>query len=79
MATEPRDEDLLDEIDLKDIRQGLADIEAGRVTPHERAMAWLLDRYKLKHDPREPCQGAPSLGAPASPPACPEESAERRQ
>lgn len=38
---------LLDEIDLlKDVCRGLADIEAGRVTPHEEAMDRLRDRYK---------------------------------
>jgi hypothetical protein len=58
----------------KDIQRGLEDIEAGRVTPHEEVMRRLLDRYKV-----EPCQGALSLGALASPPACPEKSAERRQ
>jgi antitoxin YefM len=38
---------LLDELELlKDLYRGLADIEAGRVTPHEEAMDRLLDRYK---------------------------------
>lgn len=38
---------LLNEIDLlRDIHRGLADVEAGRVTPHEEAMAGLLNRYK---------------------------------
>src|SRR5215212_1498501 len=37
---------LLDEIDLlKDVHRGLADIEAGRVVPHEEVRARLLDRY----------------------------------
>ncbi len=37
---------LLDEIDLlRDVHRGLADAEAGRVTPHEEAMASLLARY----------------------------------
>lgn len=37
---------------LQDIQRGLEDIEAGRVTPHEEAMARLLDRYRLEKDPR---------------------------
>jgi len=38
---------LLEELELlKDVHRGLADIEAGRVTPHEEAMDRLLDRYK---------------------------------
>jgi antitoxin YefM len=37
---------LLDEIDLlKDVHRGLADADAGRVTPHEEFMASLLARY----------------------------------
>jgi len=37
---------LLEEIDLlRDVHRGLADFEAGRVTPHEEAMARLLERY----------------------------------
>lgn len=38
---------LLEELELlKDAYRGLADIEAGRVIPHEEAMDRLLDRYK---------------------------------
>ncbi|HEY2293444.1 MAG TPA: type II toxin-antitoxin system prevent-host-death family antitoxin [Thermoanaerobaculia bacterium] len=37
---------LLDELDLlRDVQRGLADIEAGRVVPHDEARARLLDRY----------------------------------
>ncbi len=37
----------VDEIDLlKEIYRGLADVEAGRITPHEEAMAGLLSRYQ---------------------------------
>lgn len=37
---------LLDEVALlRDIHRGLADAEAGRVTPHEEAMVSLLARY----------------------------------
>ena len=38
---------LLEELELlKDAHRGLADIEAGRVVPHEEVRARLLDRYK---------------------------------
>ena len=38
---------LLEELELlKDVHRGLADIEAGRVIPHEEVRAFLLDRYK---------------------------------
>jgi prevent-host-death family protein len=38
---------LLDEVELlRDLHRGLADIEAGRVVPHEEARARLLARYK---------------------------------
>ena len=38
---------LLDEVELlQDFNRGLADIEAGRVVPHEEARARLLARYK---------------------------------
>ena len=37
---------LLDELALlRDVHQGLADAEAGRVTPHEEARARLMARY----------------------------------
>jgi prevent-host-death family protein len=39
-------QDLLEEIDLlRDVHRGLADAEAGRVTPHAEARARLLARY----------------------------------
>ncbi len=31
---------------LTDVQQGLADVEAGRVVPHDEARARLLARYK---------------------------------
>ena len=38
---------LLDEVELlRDLHRGLADIEAGRVVPHEEVRARLLARYK---------------------------------
>ncbi|HET9228163.1 MAG TPA: type II toxin-antitoxin system Phd/YefM family antitoxin [Thermoanaerobaculia bacterium] len=38
---------LLDELDLlRDVHRGLADVEAGRVVPHEEARFRLLNRYK---------------------------------
>lgn len=38
---------LLDELDLlRDVQRGLADIEAGRVVPHDEACARLLARYE---------------------------------
>lgn len=38
---------LLDELELlKDVYRGLADLEAGRVVPHEEVRTRLLDRYK---------------------------------
>jgi antitoxin YefM len=38
---------LLEEIELlKDVHRGLADVEAGPVTPHEEVRARLLARYK---------------------------------
>jgi antitoxin YefM len=38
---------LLDELDLlRDVQRGLADIEAGRVVPHDEARARLLARYE---------------------------------
>lgn len=37
---------LVDELELlRDIRRGLADVEAGRVVPHDEAHARLLARY----------------------------------
>lgn len=39
-------QDLLEEIDqLRDIQRGLADLEAGRVIPHEEARRILRERY----------------------------------
>jgi antitoxin YefM len=39
-------QDLLEEIEiLRDVHRGLADAEAGRVTPHDEARARLLARY----------------------------------
>ena len=38
---------LLEEIELlRDVHQGLADVRAGRVVPHEEARARLLSRYE---------------------------------
>jgi prevent-host-death family protein len=38
---------LLDELDLlRDVQRGLADIEAGRVVPHDEARTRLLARYE---------------------------------
>lgn len=38
---------LIDEVELlRDVHRGLADIEAGRVVPHEDARARLLGRYR---------------------------------
>jgi antitoxin YefM len=38
---------LLEELDLlRDVHRGLADVEAGRVVPHEEARARLLSRYE---------------------------------
>ena len=38
---------LMDELDLlRDIRRGLADVDAGRLVPHDRARARLLSRYR---------------------------------
>lgn len=38
---------LVDEVELlRDVRRGLADIDAGRVVPHEEALTRLLERYK---------------------------------
>lgn len=38
---------LLEEIDLlRDVHRGLADVEAGRVVPHDEARARLLARYQ---------------------------------
>ena len=34
------------ELLLRDVQRGLADIEAGRVVPHEEVIALLLTRYK---------------------------------
>jgi len=37
----------LEDLDLlRDVRRGLADIEAGRVVPHDEARARLLARYR---------------------------------
>lgn len=43
--TVPENE-LDDEEFIRDIARGLADIEAGRVIPHEEVRKILLDRYK---------------------------------
>jgi antitoxin YefM len=38
---------LLEELDLlRDVHRGLADVEAGRVVPHDEARARLLSRYE---------------------------------
>lgn len=38
---------LLEELDLlRDVHRGLADVEAGRVVPHDEARARLLARYE---------------------------------
>jgi antitoxin YefM len=38
---------LLEELDLlRDVHRGLADVEAGRVVPHDEACARLLARYE---------------------------------
>ena len=38
---------LLEEVELlRDVHRGLADVEAGRVVPHDEARARLLNRYK---------------------------------
>lgn len=38
---------LLEELDLlRDVHRGLADVEAGRVVPHDEALARLLARYE---------------------------------
>jgi prevent-host-death family protein len=38
---------LLEELELlRDVHQGLADVEAGRVVPHDEARARLLARYE---------------------------------
>jgi antitoxin YefM len=38
---------LLEEVDLlRDVHRGLADVEAGRVVPHDEARARLLSRYE---------------------------------
>lgn len=40
-------QELLDEIELlRDVHRGLADVEAGRVVPHDEARARLLARYR---------------------------------
>jgi antitoxin YefM len=38
---------LLEEVELlRDVHQGLADVEAGRVVPHDEARTRLLSRYE---------------------------------
>jgi predicted transcriptional regulator len=40
----------LEELELlRDIHRGLADVDAGRVIPHEEARARLMARYSLRH------------------------------
>jgi predicted transcriptional regulator len=41
------DQFMLEELDLlRDVHRGLADVEAGRVVPHDEARARLLARYE---------------------------------